>query len=86
MLNANIKAELIAGLRDGYGRKPSCLYPDKEASFAKMVFDFGLDYLVWGIWGIKVLGLNRNALNNEYNQIEKLPWRVDYFKNEDFID
>jgi hypothetical protein len=90
--SGTVEYDLYRAVYEGFGGKERVnkygkLYtarPSKEASFAKKVLQLGVDYIEWGIWGIKNLGLNRNALNAEYNNIEKHPWKVDYFKDSDF--
>lgn len=75
--------ELIRAINEGFGAKITKSGHrgniSKEASFAKKVFELGLDKFEVGLWGIRFLGLNKNALNSEYNNIEKFPIRVNYF-------
>lgn len=82
------KFELRRAVEEKFGAKLyystvfKCMMPgsiSREASFAKKVLELGCDKIEAGIWGINVLGLNKNALNSEYNNIEKLPVRVNYF-------
>ena len=50
-----------------------------ESSFTKKLIELGCDKTEAGEWGISALNLNKNNLNSEYNNHEKLPWIVNYF-------